>query len=75
MVYNLTDLKHAMDRLVLDKLDHKNIDRDVADFVGVSTAENIAIYIWDLLKPVLADLLYEVRLQETENNIVIYRGE
>jgi len=74
MVFNLSELKEIMERKVLSKLDHKNIDKDVPDFEGVSTAENIAIYAWDQLQSALP-LLHEVRLHETENNVVIYRGE
>ena len=43
-----------------------------------STTENLAVYIWAELKKVLGDhapLLYEVEVQETENNSFMYRGE
>ena len=62
----------------MDPLDHKNIDKDVPYFKGVvSTSENIAIFIWDQMKIQLPDpeLLYEVKLHETDKNIVHYRGE
>merc|ERR1711934_239660 len=77
MVMNLVELKEAIKVSVLEKLDHKNIDKDVPDFQGVSTAENIAVYIWKQLKDTLRcpELLYEVKLEETENNSVLYRGE
>ena len=63
---------------IMDPLDHKNIDKDVPYFKGVvSTSENIAIFIWDQMKIQLPDpeLLYEVKLHETDKNIVHYRGE
>eukprot|EP01094_Clydonella_sp_ATCC50884_P006460 TRINITY_DN1565_c0_g1_i1.p1 TRINITY_DN1565_c0_g1~~TRINITY_DN1565_c0_g1_i1.p1 ORF type:complete len:166 (+),score=66.18 TRINITY_DN1565_c0_g1_i1:75-572(+) len=77
MVMNLVELKSAIKRGVLDKLDHKNIDKDVEDFNGVSTTENVAVYVWEQLQLQLAqpDLLHEVRIEETENNSVVYRGE
>ena len=47
-------------------------------FLYCSTTENVAIFIWDKLKYALgtkSDLLYEVSVHETENNVFIYRGE
>lgn len=41
-----------------------------------STSENVAIYIWEALRMRMSkpELLYEVKLYETEKNSVIYRG-
>jgi 6-pyruvoyltetrahydropterin/6-carboxytetrahydropterin synthase len=77
MVMNLTELKAIIEEAILAPLDHKNLDLDVEYFNDkVSTTENLAIYCWRQLLPLLpTGLLYEVRLHETENNIVIYRGE
>ncbi|KAJ8329181.1 hypothetical protein O5D80_002606 [Batrachochytrium dendrobatidis] len=80
MVLNLTDLKECMSRSIMDTLDHRNVDLDVPYFQDkVSTAEMITVYIWEqMLKylPVSKTCsLYEVKLYETNNNIVIYRGE
>lgn len=45
-------------------------------FLSVSTTENLAVYIWDNMVKVLPpNLLYEVKIHETDKNIVIYRGE
>ena len=62
----------------MDSLDHKHIDLDVPYFKDkISTVENIAVFIWDNLKSVMAkpELLYEIELHETEKNVAIYRGE
>ncbi|XP_076667903.1 6-pyruvoyl tetrahydrobiopterin synthase purple [Andrena cerasifolii] len=78
MVMNLSDLKVYMKRVLMDQLDHKNLDKDVPYFENVvSTTENVAVYIFDELKKLLPDpsLLYEVKIHETDRNIVIYRGE
>lgn len=41
-----------------------------------STTENVAVYIWDnMVKQLPANLLYEVKIHETDKNIVVYRGE
>jgi len=77
MVMNLTDLKEVIKRKVLDIVDHRNLDLDVKYFLEgriPSTTENLAIFIWKELQIDLGNLLFEVRIHETENNIVFYRG-
>ncbi|KAM4716041.1 6-pyruvoyl tetrahydrobiopterin synthase [Anableps anableps] len=77
MVMNLTDLKRCIEEVIMIPLDHKNLDKDVPYFANVvSTTENLAVYIWDnMVKALPASLLYEIRIHETDKNIVIYRGE
>ncbi|XP_067100289.1 6-pyruvoyl tetrahydrobiopterin synthase isoform X1 [Osmerus mordax] len=77
MVMNLTDLKKYIEEVIMIPLDHKNLDRDVPYFADVvSTTENVAVFIWDSLCTVIPDgLLYEVKIHETDKNIVVYRGE
>lgn len=61
----------------MKRLDHKNLDRDVAYFKNTpSTTENVAIYIWQNLKTIMKrpELLYEIKIHETDKNSVIYRG-
>lgn len=78
MVINLTDLKAIIETYVMEPLDHKNIDKDVAYFRDnsiVSTSENIVIFIWDSLRPYIDSKLdLEVRLHETCKNIFTYNG-
>eukprot|EP01116_Phalansterium_solitarium_P009106 TRINITY_DN23131_c0_g1_i1.p3 TRINITY_DN23131_c0_g1~~TRINITY_DN23131_c0_g1_i1.p3 ORF type:complete len:137 (+),score=7.14 TRINITY_DN23131_c0_g1_i1:28-438(+) len=74
MVINLADLKEFIRTAVLDRLDHRCIDLDVPEFAGVvSTTENVAIFIWNSLKP-LVPQLHEVKIFETDKNIVVFRG-
>lgn len=77
MVMNLTDLKKYMEEAIMTPLDHKNLDKDVPYFADVvSTTENLAVYIWDSMEKLLpASLLYEIKIHETDNNIIVYRGE
>eukprot|EP00066_Takifugu_rubripes_P000736 XP_003961424.1 PREDICTED: 6-pyruvoyl tetrahydrobiopterin synthase [Takifugu rubripes] len=77
MVMNLTDLKRCIEEVIMDPLDHKNLDKDVPYFASVvSTTENLAVYIWDNMVKVLPpNLLDEVKIHETDKNIVVYRGE
>jgi len=74
---DLKRLKEVIQREVLDKVDHKNLNTDVDFLRGViPTAENIAIGIWNLLAGAIPrGTLHLVRLQETERNIVEYRGD
>ncbi|XP_072229819.1 6-pyruvoyl tetrahydrobiopterin synthase [Leuresthes tenuis] len=77
MVMNLTDLKKYIEKVIMAPLDHKNLDKDVPYFASIaSTTENVAVYIWDNMVKILPpDLLYEIKIYETDNNIVVYRGE
>lgn len=77
MLYNLNDLRDAIDRTVMEAMDHRNLNTDVEEFVSLNpTTENLAVVCWNrLLTELPKDLLYEVELWETENNRVIYRGE
>jgi 6-pyruvoyltetrahydropterin/6-carboxytetrahydropterin synthase len=77
IVMNLTELKTIIDEAVLSKVDHKHLNLDVEEFKKLNpTTENLAIVIWGWLKLALPpQLLYEIKIKETENNIVIYRGE
>jgi len=78
MVINLTELKEAIHRAIIEPLDHKNLDKDVEWFKDrVSTTENVAIFCWQRLSNTLESpaMLHEVRIHETEKNAVIYRGE
>ena len=68
----------VQDTAIMKTMDHKSIDKDVPYFANlVSTTEHVAIFIWEQLKIVMTnpDLLYEIKIWETEKNIVIYRGE
>ncbi|NWU54179.1 PTPS synthase, partial [Dromas ardeola] len=77
MVINLTDLKEYMQEAIMEPLDHKNLDKDVPYFAEVvSTTENVAVFIWENLKKLLpVGTLYKVKVYETDQNIVVYKGE
>lgn len=77
MVLNLTALKQAMNEQIINWVDHKNLNYDVPWLADrIPTAEILAIAFWERLERALpAGLLYEVKLYETEHNIVSYRGE
>jgi 6-pyruvoyltetrahydropterin/6-carboxytetrahydropterin synthase len=78
MVMNLTDVKKIINESVMKPLDHKNLDKDVPYFKNVvSTTENVAIFIFNSIRSELPNhvSLYEIKVWETEKNIVVYRGE
>lgn len=77
MVINLTDLKAIIEEQLLQYLDHRNLNLEVPFLQGiVPTAENLAVACWHQLQAAMpADLLYEVKIHETENNFALYRGE
>ena len=56
--------------------DHKNLNLDVPEFEDLNpTAENIAVIIWNKIKPRLNPLHdLEVTLYETPRNFVNYKG-
>jgi 6-pyruvoyltetrahydropterin/6-carboxytetrahydropterin synthase len=61
---------------VEDRFDHKNLNVDTVEFQDLNpTAENIAVVIWNLLKPNLpSNLEVEIVLYETPRNFVTYKG-
>jgi 6-pyruvoyltetrahydropterin/6-carboxytetrahydropterin synthase len=71
------DMKHLSDLIkkhVIDKFDHKNLNLDTEEFRQLNpTAENIAVVIYDLLRPhIKPSLELFVRLFETPRNYVEY---
>jgi len=77
MVIDLKELKNIIQKEVIIKVDHKHLNHDVEFFRDVvPTSENICIAFWNILKDKIPNgELYEIKLLETENNCVYYRGE
>ena len=80
MVMNLNDLMTLLREKVVLPLDHKHLNHDVPFLSGiVPTAENIAIALWGELEPEIRAFegcrLHRVRLFESRDNFVEYRGE
>lgn len=77
MVIDLKKLKDIVRDRVVDRVDHRNLNEDV-DFLKdvVPTAENLARCFWQQIAPAITQgSLYEIVLEETEKNSVVYRGE
>lgn len=73
-VIDMKQLSDIIKENVLKKLDHKNLNLDVAEFKQLNpTAENIAIVIYNILRQQIDSTLdLQVRLYETERNFVEY---
>ncbi len=76
-VIDLKELKRIIIENVISKVDHKHFNYDVDFMKGVNpTSENIAIAIWNqLVNKIPSGKLYSVKLYETENNYIEYRGK
>ena len=76
-VIDMKVLKDIIKSEVEDALDHKNLNVEVPEFTTLNpTAENIAVVIYNKIKPKLsADLKLEITLYETPRNFVTYAGD
>lgn len=76
MVMDLKKLGELVEREIIDRVDHKNLNMDVDFLRGViPTAENMAVAFWKILAPKITEgRLYSIRLYETVHNMVEYRG-
>lgn len=73
-VMDMKVLSDVVKEQVLEKFDHKNLNLDTVEFRNLNpTAENIAIVIYDLLRPHIKEALeLFIRLYETPRNFVEY---
>jgi 6-pyruvoyltetrahydropterin/6-carboxytetrahydropterin synthase len=76
-VYDLKVLRELVEQSVLEDLDHRNLNEDVAWLRGVNpTTENVVVAIWDRLAARLPAgvRLARLVLWETPRNYVEYDG-
>jgi len=73
MVLDLVELKELMEREVMQRMDHRFLNYEVAELKGmIPTCENIATVIWKLLEPkVRQGKLQRVRLYEAPDLFAI----
>jgi 6-pyruvoyltetrahydropterin/6-carboxytetrahydropterin synthase len=76
-VIDLKLLSDLVNELIIERFDHRNLNLDTEEFRTVNpTAENIAIAIYNILKPRLeATLDLHIRLFETPRNYVEYPAQ
>jgi 6-pyruvoyltetrahydropterin/6-carboxytetrahydropterin synthase len=67
MVLDLAVLKEILEREIMQRMDHRFLNYEVAELQGkIPTCENIAIVIWELLAPKIRQgKLHRVRLYES----------
>ncbi|RJP70068.1 MAG: 6-carboxytetrahydropterin synthase [Ignavibacteriales bacterium] len=73
---DLKKLKSIIRENVIDKLDHHHLNFDVEFMQGIiPTTENLAVEIWkQLVDKIPHGKLYSVKIFETENNYIEYKG-
>jgi 6-pyruvoyltetrahydropterin/6-carboxytetrahydropterin synthase len=76
-VIDIKILKDIIKTEVEDSFDHKNLNVEVPEFKELNpTAENIAVVIYNKIKPKLESALdVEITLFETPRNFVTYSGQ
>ncbi|MFM1877502.1 MAG: hypothetical protein RLZZ241_368 [Bacteroidota bacterium] len=75
-VIDMNVLRDLIRNQVEEYMDHKNLNEEVSEFRElIPSAENIAIVIWNRLRPcIAASLELEIQLFETPRNFVTYSG-
>ena len=74
MVIDFIKLKQIVNEKVIERFDHSCLN----DFLPCPSAENIAVYVWKELEPLVAtdhSRLSEVEVWETKTSGCVYRGE
>ncbi|MCL4144728.1 UNVERIFIED_CONTAM: hypothetical protein GTU68_043753 [Idotea baltica] len=80
-VVDLKRLSDLVNELVIDKLDHKNLNLDVDFMEGkMASCEILVMEIWKILDPATRQItdtgvLHSLKLYETPRNFVEYFGE
>ncbi|MEN9997275.1 MAG: hypothetical protein RI922_265 [Bacteroidota bacterium] len=76
-VIDLKALKEIINDEISERFDHRNLNLDCPEFANLKpSAENIAIVIYNILRPLIEERYgLTIRLWETENNVVEYNGK
>jgi len=77
MVMDLKKLADIIEEEIVEKVDHLHLNVDVPFLKDViTTAENMAVAFWKILEPKITEgKLHSIRVYESANNFVEYRGE
>jgi 6-pyruvoyltetrahydropterin/6-carboxytetrahydropterin synthase len=76
MVMNMVVLDETVQKWVIERFDHTNLNLDPLFVNQVPTTENLCRVVFDLLKDALPSVQLEhVRVEETENNFFEYKGK
>jgi len=69
MVLDLKDLKDLLEREIMQRMDHRNLNVELPELAGkIPTCENLVQVIWNLLEPkITSGKLHRVRLYESDD--------
>jgi len=73
-VMDMKEVSDLVKQEIIERFDHKNLNLDTEEFKNLNpTAENIAIVIYELLRPhIVKEKDLQIRLYETPRNFVEY---
>jgi 6-pyruvoyltetrahydropterin/6-carboxytetrahydropterin synthase len=76
-VIDMKILSDLIQDVIVNKFDHRNLNLDVVEFKLLNpTAENIAIVIYQLLRPLIESKFdLQITLYETPRNFVVYPAD
>lgn len=76
LIYDQLDMDQTVNDLIINRLDHKNLNKDVEDLTNtITTGESLIIYMWQHLDGQFAPAsLYKLKLFETDRNYFEYKG-
>ena len=77
MLVNLEKLDAVLEKEIMGRFDHKNLNADTDEFRGVNpTSENLTLAIWNILEKTIPEpaRLYRVIVKETDRNYFEYLG-
>lgn len=75
MILDMKEMKALVQREIIDRVDHKNLNLDVPFLDGrIPTAEVLAVAFWEILEDrIPSGKLHEIRVHETERNTAVVR--
>jgi len=80
-VMNFKELKQLVNREIIDKVDHKNLNVEVPFMKGKMTScENLIVEFWNILEPLIPEhsnqraKLHKLKLYETPTSYAEYYG-
>ena len=74
-VTDLPKLDATVERLVVSRMDHRHLNFDLPEFERLNpTSENLAVVVWNLLRPEIGTSLAKIGIQETDRNYFEFEG-
>jgi len=81
-IMNFKELKHIVNREIVDQVDHKNLNLDVPFLQDkMTTCENLIVEFWNILEPLILEKsnhsaqLHKLKLYETPTSYAEYFGD